>query len=218
MPGHLERRGRRVVERDRLAGGHRVDAAEGPAADEGVDDARWRRCPTCRPRPNGQVPHEARRVVAAAGCSPRSRSRPPGCRSPAARAGCRRCSRATPAPLSLACDHVKALSSIRPLLHPVLELDLQRVVARLAAVERVGDVGELLDRAPGLQRQRARGVVGHGLVVVRQAPAGHPRGCPRRRRRAACSARSRAAPTRSSSARRSSGSPSACRGCWPPAG
>jgi len=44
----------------------------------------------------------------------------------------------------------------------------QRLVARLAAVERVGDVGPILNRAALLQRQRTRRIVRNRLVVVRE--------------------------------------------------
>ena len=52
--------------------------------------------------------------------------------------------------------------------HPVFVLHLQRIIARPAAVERVGDVSKLLNRPPFLQRQRALRIVRRRLIEVRK--------------------------------------------------
>ena len=107
-----------------------------------------------------------------------------------------------PAPLSLVCDSVSELEQRHVAPMRQSNLRLERVVARLAAVERVGDVGELRDRPARLQRQRAGGVVGRRLVEVGEQQQAVGAVADVGEVDAARRARARAAPRRTSSARR----------------
>ena len=200
----------RVGERHRLAGVHRVDARELPAADQRLHEPATRSPPHRRPGRTA-APRRSSSCCCTAGRSSTGRSPRPGSGSPAATGLL---------PFEFSSDCASVVLRLRQrqraeqrqvAAHPPFELRLQRLVARLAAVERVGDVGEARNRPPILERDGARRVVRETPGCSWRRAAGRRRGCRRRRRRAACCASARAAPRCTSSAPGSSGSRSACR-------